>query len=132
VELTGWVPHEELHRYLNEIRLLVIPSYTEALSVMMLEAMACGTPVLAPPFGAIPQIIRDGETGFLLENNTPECISRNILRALSHPRLEEIARNARTRLEKEFTLSGSIEKWRGLIDGLKNARRGTGPAVLQE
>ena len=71
VILTGWVRHDELPRYLNEFRLLVLPSDTEGLSNIMLEAMACGTPVLSTPVGAIPDFITDGKTGFLMENNAP-------------------------------------------------------------
>ena len=61
----------------------------------MLEVMACGTPVLATPGGAIPDVIIDGKTGFIMEDNTPCCIAHNVKRALSCPDLEEIAKNGR-------------------------------------
>lgn len=116
VKLSGWIPHDELPKYLNDLKLLVLPSYTEGLPNIMLEAMACGTPVLATPIGAIPDVIKDGETGFIMEDNSPECIARNISRALNHPNLEQIARNARALVEREFTYEKAVEKYRKVLD----------------
>ena len=119
----GWIPHDELPKYLNELKLLVLPSYTEGLPNIILEAMACGTPVLATPVGAIPDIIKDGETGFIMENNSPECIAENIIRALNHPDLEQIANNARALVEREFTFEKAVERYRHILDQLRNEQR---------
>jgi glycosyltransferase involved in cell wall biosynthesis len=116
VDLPGWISHEDLPQYLNKIRLLVLPSYTEGLPNIMLEAMACGTPVLATPVGAIPDVIKDMETGFIMENNSPECIAENVRRALSTPDLEKIAENGRELIGREFTFEKTVEQWRKIID----------------
>ena len=91
VDFIGWVPHDDLPSYLNELMLLVIPSYSEGGPLISFEAMACATPVLSTPVGLIPDSISDGKTGFIMENNSPECIARNIIRAIQHPELESIA-----------------------------------------
>lgn len=111
IKLTGWVSHEDLPKYLNFLKLLVMPSYTEGLPNTMLEAMACGTPVLATKVGAIPDIIEDTRTGFLMENNSPECIANNIIRALEHPDLQKIAKDAGSFVKHEFTYEAAIEKY---------------------
>jgi glycosyltransferase involved in cell wall biosynthesis len=120
VELLGWIPHEELPKYLNELQLLVLPSYTEGLPYIILEAMACGTPVLSTSVGAIPDIIRDGETGFIMANNTPKCIATNILRGLTSDKLEQISNNARTIVESEYTFDNAIEKYRSIFSMITN------------
>ena len=116
VQLSGWIPHKELPKYLNEMKLLVIPSYTETGPYVMLEAVACETPVLATTVGIIPGIIKDGETGFILEDNSPETIAKGIIRALNHPNLEQIAANARVLVEREFTFEAAVERYRKIFD----------------
>ena len=118
VKLTGWILHDNLPNYLHELKLVVLPSYTEGLPNIMLEAMACGTPVLATPVGAMPDFIKDGETGFIMENNSPECIANNVLRALSHPGLQQIANNGRALVEKEFTYEKAVEGYREILNKL--------------
>lgn len=118
VKMDGWIEHDDLPQYLNELKLIVLPSYTEGLPNIMLEAMACGTPVLATPVGAIPDFIKDGVTGFIMEDNSPACISSNILRALSHPSLEQISNNGRNLVEKEFTFEKAVERYRQIMSKL--------------
>jgi glycosyltransferase involved in cell wall biosynthesis len=115
VKYLGWIAHDELPKYLNELKLLVLPSYTEGLPNIMLEAMACGTPVLATPVGAIPDIIKDGEIGFIMEDNSPGCIAGNIVRALAYPDLEQIARNAHNLVKKELTFEKAGGNYRNIL-----------------
>jgi len=116
VKLVGWIPHDKLPDYLNELKLFVLPSYTEGLPNIMLEAMACGTPVLATPVGAIPDIINDGKTGFIMENNSPECIARNVIRALDDPSFNKIAEKALRKVRKKFTFEYVVEKWTKILN----------------
>jgi len=120
VKLTGWISHDELPEYLNELKLIVLPSYTEGLPNIVLEAMACGTPVLATPVGAIPDIIKDGETGFILKDNSPECIAESVLKIIKLPdyELERVSKNARSLVEREFTLEKNIEKWETIFQDI--------------
>jgi glycosyltransferase involved in cell wall biosynthesis len=100
------------------LQLLVIPSFTEGLPNIILEAMACGTPVLATSVGAIPDIIKDGETGYIMENNSPVCIAENITRVLGDPDREKIAMNARKMVESDFTFDTTVTQWKRIL--LKN------------
>lgn len=93
VDLPGWISHDDPPEYLDQPRLLVPSSYTERLLTIILEAMACGTPVIATTAGAIPDVIIDGKTGFITGNNSPECIKTNLNCALNSPELERIAVN---------------------------------------
>ena len=118
VEFSGWIANDDIPNYLNKLKLLILPSHTEGLPNTVLEAMACGTPVLATPAGATSDVIKDEKTGFIMENNSPECIARNVIRALDHPKLEEIARSARALVVKEFTYHAAVERYRDILASL--------------
>ena len=70
--------------------------------------------------GAIPDIIKDGETGFLMENNSPECITANVIRALEYPDLEGVAQRARDLVEREFTYEKAVERWKGVLEDISD------------
>ena len=112
VTMVDRVPGKAVPRYLNELKLCVLPSYTEGMPNIVLEAMACGAPVLATPVGAIPDLIQDGRTGFLMEGNSPECIASNIIRAIRCDDLAEVVDSARRLVERRFTLAAAVESFR--------------------
>ncbi|WGI17651.1 glycosyltransferase family 4 protein [Methanonatronarchaeum sp. AMET-Sl] len=105
IHYEGWIEHNHLPGYLNELKVLALPSHSEGLPNIMLEAMACGTPVLASPVGSIPDIIEDGENGFILKENTPEGIAEKIkeIDELEESKKEEIARKAYKTVKKHHT-----------------------------
>ena len=123
VEMVGWIPHDKVADYLNELKLLVLPSYSEGLPTGVLEAIACGTPVLATSVGGIPDVIKDGETGFIMENNSPECIAENVIRALNGSILGKIVKNARKLIEEEYTYEAAVERYRKILINLEGDSR---------
>jgi glycosyltransferase involved in cell wall biosynthesis len=118
VRVGSWIPHDEIPRCLSEMKLLVLPSDYESLAATAMEAMACGTPVVAPPVGAIPDIIIDSHSGFIMEDNSPECIAKDIIRALNTPDLDRISNNAYIEIQKEYSYEVLIEKYRDVLTSL--------------
>ena len=119
VKILGWIPHDKLPDYLNKLKLLVLPSHTEGLPNIMLEAMACGIPILANAVGSIPDVINDGETGFIMENNSPECITKNIIRSLQYSNLGEVINNARELIKEEFNYTYTENRYKKIIAEVK-------------
>lgn len=119
-KMVGWIPHDELPLYLNKITLLVLPSDYEGLPTIVLESMACGTPVLATSVGAVPDLIIDGKTGFLMGNNSPECIAENVTRALNSPDLNLISQEAYTFAHSEYDYSVLMQRYADIISELIN------------
>ena len=70
----GEVPHEKKLELLAGARGLLFPiRWNEPFGMVMIEAMACGTPVLAFPEGAAPEVVQDGKTGFLCHDEADLC-----------------------------------------------------------
>jgi glycosyltransferase involved in cell wall biosynthesis len=116
VKIVGWVPRERLVDYYHRFKILVLPSYTEGLPNVILEAMACGTPVLATPVGAIPDIIKDGITGFLLDSFDAEGIARRIAEILQdEERLKKVRKLAYLYVRRNFTLEKNIQRWKAIL-----------------
>jgi glycosyltransferase involved in cell wall biosynthesis len=66
IQYLGEVPHARKVELLGSARALLFPiRWNEPFGMVMIEALACGTPVLAYPEGAVPEVIEDGKTGFL-------------------------------------------------------------------
>jgi glycosyltransferase involved in cell wall biosynthesis len=74
VRFTGWVDDAELRELYRSSRALICPS-VEEFGIVMAEAQACGTPVIAPRAGGAIDIVRDAETGFLLDRIDPRSLA---------------------------------------------------------
>src|SRR5919202_3656531 len=118
VALVGWIGSDELVRHLNRFRLLVLPSASEGVPNVVLEAMACGTAVLATPAGGIPDLIRHNVTGFILLARDPTTIANSIRAALNHPDLPAIARRGRSHVLAHYSLAASSTKWGAVLEEL--------------
>ena len=122
VEILGWVDHDEMAAHLRRMRLLVIPSYTEGLSNVALEAMASGTPVLTTGVGGMPDVITDGVTGFILKDNKPESIAASVVSLADSTELERVVLAARRLIETEFTKEVVETRWKTTIRRIQDSR----------
>ncbi|MFK8031697.1 MAG: glycosyltransferase family 4 protein [Gammaproteobacteria bacterium] len=75
ISFPGFVSGDEKRRVLTDADMYIFPSYTEGMPNSVLEAMAFGLPVVATPVGGIKDVVKKGEHGFLLDENTPEAIA---------------------------------------------------------
>jgi len=116
VHLTNWIPHDQMPGFLNRLRLLVLPSLTEGLPNVLLEALASGTPVLGTPVGAIPDIIRHGETGFLIRSTLPQDMAMAIKEAVRSPALADISDNCTRLARAKFGFEAALKRYERILD----------------
>jgi glycosyltransferase involved in cell wall biosynthesis len=98
---------ERIDAVLDTLDLLAVPSQNEGMPRVILEAFSAGVPVIAFPAGGIPEIIRDGETGFLVEEVSAPGLANRIVRLLQHERsvLPGVAAAARLRWEERHQVA---------------------------
>lgn len=119
------VPRDDLIALYSQAAIFACPSIYEPFGLINLEAMACGTPVVASAVGGIPEVVLDGETGRLVpflpvaplnpEPAQPEQFARGLAEAvnklLSDPEsLAEMGRAARKRVEEHFSWNVIAQK----------------------
>lgn len=122
VNFTGWIAHERIPDYLNEMKFNILPSHTEALGGANLESMACGAIVIANSVGGVPDIVIDNETGFLLKDNSPQSIANKVIELLDSPELGRIQKNARDFVEREWGYECAVERYRQIFKSLINKK----------
>lgn len=115
IEYQGFVPDKDLREFYNELQLFVLPSTSEGLPNVALEAMASGTPVLATPVGGLPDIIEEGETGYLLESNDPPHIKEKIQYVMGNNELRKVSRQARAVVEDEYRYGDAVARYEHLL-----------------
>ncbi|MET0341662.1 MAG: glycosyltransferase family 4 protein [Polyangiales bacterium] len=99
----GALPRDETLRALRRAKVLVFPSICyEVLPTVILEAFACRVPVLASRLGAMPELVRDGQTGLTFRAGDARELSEKLLYMLAHePEREALGRGARAAFEAD-------------------------------
>ncbi|MEO8133052.1 MAG: TIGR03088 family PEP-CTERM/XrtA system glycosyltransferase [Betaproteobacteria bacterium] len=123
----AWLPgaRDDVARMMRGLDLFVLPSLAEGISNTILEAMACGLPVLATAVGGNPELIEEGRTGQLVPRSDPEAMARAMLRYYADP---AACRNqgmcARHRAEHKFSMTAMVNSYINLYDRiLKGEKR---------
>ena len=105
----GWIDGEEKEACLAEAMVHVLPSYREGLPMSVLETMARGIPNISTAIASIPEVIRDGETGLLLEPGDIERLSELLLRLAGDWELRDrLSREGYRLIAEDFSLEKHI------------------------
>jgi glycosyltransferase involved in cell wall biosynthesis len=93
VQLIGWIKHDELPALYNLATAFLIPSFHESCSVALLEALACGCPIIASNTGGNPEVVADA--ALMVDPRNTEALKQAMLEVVSQPALrQELAQKA--------------------------------------
>jgi len=106
---------KDIPQLLNLMTLLVSASHSESLSNAIVEAMACGRPVVATNVGGNPELVIDDQTGYVVEPQDPHALADRALRILSHHALaDRLGAAALERVRNDFTPDRLLENMQAL------------------
>ncbi|WP_432507646.1 glycosyltransferase [Kineococcus arenarius] len=122
VELLGALPNEELPKQYRWADAFCLPSFAEGVPVVLMEAMATGLPVVTTPVAGIPELVRDGENGFLVPPGRADALADALLVLAADERLRRRAGAAgRARVVEEFDPALNADR---LVRALSTGRPG--------
>lgn len=108
----------DARKYLKALDIFVLPSIKEGFPWVILEAMAARIPIVATKVGAVAEIIENTKEGLLVEAKNSQALAEKIIWLLKRPKqAQQMARQARKKVEKQFTLRKMIESTVEVIKG---------------
>lgn len=123
----GWVGGSRKQQYLRECDIFVLPSYFEGQPVSVLEAMANGCGIVASEVGDIPDMIIDGETGFLSRPQDAGSLMEKLDKLLADPALcRMLGENARRKAQADFSIESKLEQLLGIYESLRGRKAARG------
>jgi len=113
LDFLGW--RDDVANVLTDLDLLVVPStVAEATTRVILEAFSAGVPVVAYAIGGIPEIVKDGENGFLVPQCNPQALAQRICKIFASD-LQAIVQRARQDFCERFTLDRYQREMTGIM-----------------
>jgi len=121
VIFTGYVPEAEKVDYFNLADVLLFPSALEGFGLSVAEAMSCEVPVVVSARGSLPEVVADGEGGFLCDPDDPSTFVHKVLLLLSEPMLRRKLGHAnRERVDRMFRwehcAAGTLRVYEDVLD----------------
>lgn len=117
ITITGWISSDQVREELIASRALVLPSFSEGLPVVIMEAMALRRPVLASSVGGIPELVRPGVDGWLFPPGDVDELANAMARFLQMPddEIRQMGESAYQRVVARHSIASEVGKLADLI-----------------
>jgi len=117
VEFIGEINDTQKAEFLGNARALLFPiDSPEPFGLVMIEAMACGTPVIAYRAGSVPEVVEQGVTGFIVKSEDEAAVAVRRLREIDRAHVREV-------FERRFTVERMVDDYLTIYRNLPGARR---------
>ncbi|MCD5383923.1 glycosyltransferase [candidate division WOR-3 bacterium] len=122
VSFLGAKPQSLLPYYYSSAEVCILPSSYESFGLVLLEAMACGTPVIASRVGGIPEVVEDGRTGFLVPPGDDGGLAHRIDQLLEDEELRNLFSQRGSKRAIEFNWDSVADRVAIRYRSMKNAK----------
>jgi len=127
IKFLGWQTHTKIKKLIQEANIMITPSVTssrgdeEGIPVVLMEALATGLPVIASKHSGIPELVKDGKSGFLVPERDIDALTEKLEYLIEHPELwKKMGLAGRKHVEEKYNinkLNDRLEKiYKELID----------------
>lgn len=117
VRFLPWLSHHELGQLLSKSRICVLPSRDENFSLAILSALCVSVPTISTRVGGTPEIIKDGETGLLVQYNDIDSLTEAMKNFLANPfKAEKMGRNGSADVRNSKTWASTCEKFNTIYE----------------
>ncbi len=119
VTITGWCSAEEVRKHLLEARCMVLPSFAEGLPVVLMEALALRRPAISTYIAGIPELVRPGESGWLVPAGDVPALVEALTEALAMPtdQLQAMGENGARQVAERHDALTEAGKLARLMEG---------------
>ena len=112
IKYCGFIPYKKTTKYYQNAKaLLFLNRWREAFGLVMIEAMACGTPVIAINRGAVPEIVRDGITGYIVKNEKEAIKAVKKIYSMPEDEYTKMRQACRKHVEQNFTIEKMVDNY---------------------
>jgi len=129
VTFAGTMAQEDLRHYYGAADALVLASSREGWANVLLESMACGTPVVASNVGGTPEVVAAPQAGVTMAERTPEALARAVRRLFAHAPDRGATRRYAEGFGWRATTEGQLELFGRVLSARAAARIETGPVT---
>lgn len=111
VLFSGSIDHGEIREVLGRADVCILTSFSEGIPVSLMEAMACGLPVIGPNVTGVPELIKHGESGYLVDPHSPADIADSLLKILENPGLARaMGESGRAQVEEFYDMQNNARE----------------------
>ncbi|MDB5243946.1 MAG: hypothetical protein JWP57_4572 [Spirosoma sp.] len=105
VKILGWISGQDKLKWFREVDTILLPSYNEGLPMAILEAMAAGKIIISSRVGGIPDLVKEGENGFLITPGDVKSLQQHIAYVHTHAvEMEQMSRNNISKIDSDYNL----------------------------